>query len=232
MRDPRRQGLTRRQLFGAFGALGLAACDTSKPRRGVLGAMEGWNRGFQSLLFSRSLEASAGDLTPDEMFPGYKATPGPAFPLAPAGWALKVGGQVARPRSFSLDDLRKLPRTDARIEHHCVEGWSAVADWHGVRLSELAKQVGASDVGYVEFKSFDLNYWSSWDADSAMHPQTLIAYGMNGKDLTPKHGAPARLYGSVKLGYKQVKYLTEINFLDEETGGYWEAQGYEWFAGV
>jgi len=231
---PRRHpsGLTRRQLFGAFGALGLAACDPGHPRRGVLGAMERWNGGLQSRLFSRSRELAGGALTPADAFPGYKATPGPAFPLPAKDWALKLGGRVKRPRTLSLAELHALPRTDARIEHHCVEGWSAVADWHGVRLSELARLVGAEDVGYVEFKSFDLGYWSSWDADSAMHPQTLIAYGMNGADLTPKHGAPARLYGAVKLGYKQVKYLTEINFVDEETGGYWEDQGYEWFAGV
>ena len=121
--------------------------------------------------------------------------------------------------------------------HHCVEGWSATADWSGVRVSEIAKLVGAEDVDYVEFKSFDRDgrgrdYWSSWDRDSAMHPQTLLAYGMNGRPLSPEHGAPVRLYGAVKLGYKQVKYLTEVNFLSEETGGYWEALGYEWFAGT
>src|SRR5262245_39263025 len=220
MRDPR---LSRRQLFRALGAVGaatLVGCDTDHPRRGVLGAMERWNRGAQSLLFSRSLEVEGGALTPEDAFPGYHA--GPVVPLAPADWKLKVGGRVARPRALTLDDLRGLPRVDSRIEHHCVEGWSAIADWHGVRVSELARLVGAQDTAYVEFKSFDIGYWSSWDADSAMHPQTMIAYGMNGKPLTPKHGAPARLYGAVKLGYKNVKYLTEINFLDEETGGYWE----------
>ena len=85
---------------------------------------------------------------------------------------------------------------------------------------------------FVDFRSFDAGYWSSWDRDSAFHAQTLLAYGMNGRPLAPAHGAPVRLYGSVKLGYKQVKYLTEVNFLDRETGGYWEDQGYEWYAGV
>jgi DMSO/TMAO reductase YedYZ molybdopterin-dependent catalytic subunit len=228
MRDPR---LTRRQaLVGALAGLGLAACDSDHPRAGLLGAMERWNRGTQRVIFDSDLEATAGARTPEAAFPAYHA--GPVVPALPPGWKLQIGGRVARPRALTLDDLMKLPRTDVRIEHHCVEGWSAVADWHGVRMREIAKLVGAADVPYVEFRSFDIGYWSSWDAASALHPQTLLAYGMNGRPLGPDHGAPVRLYGAVKLGYKNVKYLTEVSFLDRETGGYWENQGYEWFAGV
>jgi DMSO/TMAO reductase YedYZ molybdopterin-dependent catalytic subunit len=221
---------SRRQILGAFGAAALAACDSKKPGRGGLGAMERVNRRVQGALFRPGLEANAGDLTPADAFPVYHASPG--VPLAPAGWKLKVGGMVDQPIELSLEDLMAMPRTDVRIEHHCVEGWSATADWHGVRLSELAARVGAKRVGYVDFRSFDAGYWTSWDRESAFHEQTLIAYGMNGQPLGPAHGAPVRLYGSVKLGYKQIKYLTEVNFLDRETGGYWEQQGYEWYAGV
>ena len=225
-----RKPLSRRDLFKLAAAAGLVGCDTNKPQRGALGAMEKWNKGVQSLVFSPSVEAHAGDLTPEMAFPVYHISR--TVPIAPPGWKLKIGGRVARPRELALDDLMKLTRTDCRIEHHCVEGWSAIADWHGVRVRDLAELVGADHVGYVEFKSFDNNYWSSWDRDSALHAQTLVAYGMNGKPLSPEHGAPVRLYGSVKLGYKQVKYLTEINFLDHETGGYWEQRGYEWYAGT
>nr|WP_284663833.1 molybdopterin-dependent oxidoreductase [Myxococcus sp. SDU36] len=134
---------------------------------------------------------------------------------------------------LTLDALQRLPRTDLRIRHHCVVGWSAVASWHGVRLSELAHYAGAdSRAGYVELRSFDAGYSSSWDRPSAFHPQTILAYGMNGQPLTPGHGAPLRLYSGVKLDYKMVKYLTKVNFLPEPTGGYWEDRGYEWFAGV
>ena len=87
-------------------------------------------------------------------------------------------------------------------------------------------------VKFVEFRSFDSGYWSSWDLASAMHPQTLLAYGFNNGPLYAEQGAPLRVYSAVKLGYKMVKYLTEINFLPSPTGGYWETQGYEWFAGV
>jgi DMSO/TMAO reductase YedYZ molybdopterin-dependent catalytic subunit len=222
--------MRRRDLLKLAGGLVLAGCDSGKPRSGILGGMEQFNRKAGQLLYSPGLEASAGDVTPEAAFPVYHIAP--QVPIAPPGWKLKIAGKVARPRELSLDELMQLPRTDVRIEHHCVEGWSATADWTGVRLSELAKLVGAEDVDYVEFQSFDAGYWSSWDRDSAMHPQTLIAYGMNGHPLTPDHGAPVRLYGSVKLGYKQVKYLTEIHFLDHETGGYWEGQGYEWYAGT
>ena len=135
------------------------------------------------------------------------------MPFPPAGWSLKVGGMVARPGVFTLDQLKAMPRIDMRVRHHCVEGWSAVAAWHGLRLSELARAVGIDpSVRYVEFRSFDEDYWSSWDLGSALHPQTLLAYGMNGHDLHPDHGAPLRVYSAVKLGYKNVKYLTASQF--------------------
>ena len=146
---------------------------------------------------------------------------------------LIVGGMVAKPAVLTLDQLRALPSTSMRVRHHCVEGWSAVAQWNGVRISEIAKLVNPKpSVKYVEFRSFDSNYWSSWDLGSAMHPQTLLAYGMNGHDLTDDHGAPVRVYSAVKLGYKMVKYLTAVNFLSAPSGGYWENQGYDWFGGV
>ena len=108
-----------------------------------------------------------------------------------------------------------------------------MASWHGVALRDLAARIGADPrAPYVEFRSFDEGYWSSWDRASALHPQTILAYGMNGEPLSPSYGAPLRLYSAVKLGYKMVKYLTEVNFLPQRTGGYWEDQGYEWFAGV
>lgn len=224
------RSVTRRDVMRILGALGLAGCNPRRPKKGLLGVMERVNGEVQGALLSPGREASAAGLTPEADFPVYHISP--RTPIAPPGWKLSIGGRVARPRQLSLGDLMKLPATTIREQHHCVEGWSATADWHGVRLRDLAKLVGADKVDYVEFKSFDQGYWSSWDRASALHPQTLIAYGMNGHPLAPAHGAPVRLYGAVKLGYKQVKYLTEINFLDHRTGGYWENQGYEWFAGT
>jgi DMSO/TMAO reductase YedYZ molybdopterin-dependent catalytic subunit len=166
-----------------------------------------------------------------EDFPEYKISDD--FPVAPAGWALAVKGLVARPMTLSIAELQRLPRTRTRVRHHCVEGWTAVAAWEGVRLSEIARIAGVDPrARYVEFRSFDSGYWSSWDLESALHPQTILAYGMNGAPLPTEHGAPLRLYSAVKLGYKMVKYLSALSFLPDRTGGYWEDQGYEWFAGV
>jgi DMSO/TMAO reductase YedYZ molybdopterin-dependent catalytic subunit len=227
--------LTRRRFLTTCAAASfLAGCDRVHPVSGFLRSMKDWNEKFEGLLFSPKRlapELPPSAATPESAFPIYFISD--SMPVVPAHWALKVGGMVDRPTMFSLAQIQKLPRTEMRVQHHCVEGWSAVASWNGVRLSEIAKLVGLSrQVKYVEFRSFDLNYWSSWDLASALHPQTLLAYGMNDHPLGPEHGAPLRVYSAVKLGYKMVKYLTEVNFLSYRTGGYWENQGYDWFGGV
>jgi DMSO/TMAO reductase YedYZ molybdopterin-dependent catalytic subunit len=223
----------RRFVIGAASASLLAGCD-SHPVKGFLNLMLRWNTGFEGFLYSPDRLAPELPLsaqTPEDKFPGYFISDD--TPDVPDNWTLKVGGLVGQPAVLTLDQLRALPSTAMRVRHHCVEGWSAVAQWHGVRVSEIAKLVSPDPrVRYVEFRSFDSNYWSSWDLGSVMHPQTLLAYGMNGHDLSDDHGAPLRLYSAVKLGYKMVKYLTEVNFLPNRTGGYWENQGYDWFGGV
>jgi DMSO/TMAO reductase YedYZ molybdopterin-dependent catalytic subunit len=256
-------GLGRRTFLGAA-LFGLAGCDPQKPHEGFLGAMEKWNDGAQRLLFrGGKLARDERVVTKLEAFPVYHIADD--VPAAPAGWKLQIKGLCARPLSLSVEDLRKMPRTDIRVRHYCVEGWSAVASWHGVRLSEIARISGADPKArFVEFRSFDatgsdddeepsdeperesdakeapgaapragrMPYYSCWDRESAEHPQSILAYGMNGRDLGPDHGAPVRLYSGVKLGYKMVKYLTEVIYLPERSGGFWEDQGYEWFAGV
>lgn len=227
--------MKRRDALRAIAGLPLVACDTSEPHEGALGGMARFTEKVERAL-QGGHAPTAGALTPMDAFPGYHIAP--QIPLQPDDWKLIVGGRVARPLALSLADLRAMPRIEARIRHYCVEGWTAVADWAGVPLHELAKACGEKGTPYVEFRSYDApsfherGYWSSWDRESAFHPHTMIAYEMNGAPLTPKHGAPVRLYGSIKLGYKMVKYLSEISFLDRRTGGYWENQGYEWFAGV
>jgi len=215
-------------------ALGGLACDSNRPHAGFLGEMERANEVFQRALFDPDRlapELGEDEETDLEDFPKYKISK--QFPVAAAGWALAVKGLVARPLTLSIADLQRLPRTRTRVRHHCVEGWSAVASWDGVRLAEIARLAGVDPrAKYVEFRSFDSGYSSSWDMGSALHAQTLLAYGMNGEPLQREHGAPLRLYSAVKLGYKMVKYLTEVSFLPVRTGGYWEDRGYEWFAGV
>ena len=229
-------GTTRRRFLRGAGllALGGVACDSSRPREGFLGLMERANERFQRALFDPKRlapELAPEEETPLAAFPEYRI--GRTFPVAPAGWALAVRGLVATPLTLTLADLERLPRTRTRVRHHCVEGWSAVASWDGVRVSELARLAGADRrARYVEFQSFESGYWSSWDLESALHPQTILAYGMDGRRLPVEHGAPLRLYTAVKLGYKMVKWVTAVAFLPERSGGYWEDRGYEWYAGV
>ncbi|HJU11719.1 MAG TPA: molybdopterin-dependent oxidoreductase [Candidatus Binataceae bacterium] len=229
-----RNKISRRGFLAGAGAFSLLAGCQGHPLGQFLGAMQHWNEKVEGLIFSPSRlapELPASATTPEEAFPAYFISD--SMPLAPTGWMLKVGGLVKRPMLLSLQQLQAMRRTDMRVQHHCVEGWSAVASWHGVRVSEVARLVGIDRrVQFVEFRSFDSGYWSSWDLGSALHPQTLLAYGFNGGPLYAEHGAPLRVYSAVKLGYKSVKYLTEVNFLPNRTGGYWEDQGYEWFAGV
>jgi DMSO/TMAO reductase YedYZ molybdopterin-dependent catalytic subunit len=226
--------IARRKFIASAAALSLLAGCEGRPAGAFLGLMRGWNERFEGLLFSpRRLapELPESATTPEEDFPQYFISP--AMPAATPNWNLTVGGLVRQPLTLTLEQLQRLPATEMRVQHHCVEGWSAVASWRGVRVSEIARIAGLDPhVRYVEFRSFDANYYSGWDLASATHPQTLLAYGMNGHALEPGHGAPLRLYSAIKLGYKNVKDLNTINFLPNKPGGYWEDQGYEWFAGV
>jgi len=223
----------------AIAALALAGCNSKGPRAaaGLLRSAERWNERVERRLFRRnainvpSARAKAAGLK----FPSYFiADELPVWDEGQRGaWHLEVDGMVAKPLRLTLDELKALPRTEARLEHFCVEGWSAVAVRTGVRLSDLADHAGASsDARYIDFQSFDDDYHESWDIDSALHPQTLVVYGQDGEMLSPEYGAPARIYSPVKLGYKCTKYLTRIAFLAERNGGYWSDQGYEWYGGV
>jgi DMSO/TMAO reductase YedYZ molybdopterin-dependent catalytic subunit len=151
----------------------------------------------------------------------------------PRLWRLRVDGQVHRPVELSLDELMRMPRVTYTVKHHCVEGWSAIATWHGVPVSAIVERCQPLAIArYINFASFDAGYSNGWDWASALHPQTILAYGMNDNPLPPAHGAPLRLYSPIKLGYKLTKYLVSMTFTDGRPGGYWEDQGYPWFAGL
>lgn len=165
-----------------------------------------------------------------------------------AGWRLKVDGLVARPREFSLATLKLMPARTQITRHDCVEGWSAIGKWSGVPLAAVLRSAGIlPSARYVVFHCADEleatldgsgRYYESLDLVDAFHPQTLLAYGMNGKDLSVGHGAPLRLRVERQLGYKQAKYVMRIELVDSLRGlggghgGYWEDRGYEWYAGI
>jgi DMSO/TMAO reductase YedYZ molybdopterin-dependent catalytic subunit len=151
-----------------------------------------------------------------------------------AQFRLRIDGEVSNAMQLSMADIEKLPLTSMVIRHVCVEGWAAIVQWGGVRLRDLVALVQPkSNVRYVYFKSAD-GYYESWDIASAVHPQTLMAYQKNGQPLSANNGAPMRLASPIKLGYKQSKWVTQITFVSNllPKKGYWEDQGYEWFAGL
>lgn len=240
--DEARELLDRRRFLAAGGAslaAFLAACNSGGPAKAerLLRYAERKNEGVERVLLShRSMDhASAGARLAGSEFPVYFVSRTmPVWDPAQRGaWALEVSGLVRQPLRLTLDDLLRLPRTAQRVDHFCVEGWNAVAQWTGVRMQELARLAGVLPTArYVDFQSFDDGYHESWDLEAALHPQTLVAYGMDGHLLGAAHGAPARVHSPVKLGYKNTKYLTRIAFMPERNGGYWTDQGYEWYGGV
>ncbi|MFI5312488.1 MAG: molybdopterin-dependent oxidoreductase [Gemmatimonadales bacterium] len=233
----------RRDVLRAGGAslaaLLFGACDSEGPRKAqrLLDYAERKNQSLERWLFRHTSmdHAKAGALASGDQFPSYFVSD--TVPMlddaAAAAWRLEVGGMVERPLSLTLDDLQKLERRTQRVNHYCVEGWTAVAEFSGVPLRELARVAGADPkAGFVDFQSFDSDYHESWDIESALHPQTLVVYAKDGSALTPAYGAPARVHSPVKLGYKNTKYLTKIVFMPDANGGYWSDRGYEWYGGL
>jgi DMSO/TMAO reductase YedYZ molybdopterin-dependent catalytic subunit len=163
-------------------------------------------------------------------------------------WKLQIAGLVDKPQSYSLADLRQMPSRTQITRHDCVEGWSAIGQWTGVPLSFLLNQAGLkSNARYIVFRCADDLiqsqdgsglYYESIDLVDAYHPQTIMAYAMNGKTLPIEHGAPLRLRVERQLGYKMAKYVMRIEAVDDFSkialgrGGFWEDRGYEWYAGI
>src|SRR5271169_2165893 len=160
-------------------------------------------------------------------------------------WRLGVGGLVDRPRSFSLTELKDLPSRTQITRQDCVEGWSCIGKWKGVPLAALLELVGPHrEARYVMFYCADAmnlsgdKYYESIDLDGAYHQQTILAYEMNGQALPIAHGAPLRLRDERQLGYKMAKYIMRVELvadfaqIGDGNGGYWEDQGYEWWAGI
>ncbi len=155
-----------------------------------------------------------------------------------ADWRLTVDGLVSRPTMFSLADLKRFPSRTNITQQACEEGWSFIAEWTGVPLSTILSAVGISSrAKYVVFFPFDTN-WDSLDLPEAFHPQTLIAYGLNGDELPASHGAPARLRVPRQLGYKSIKFLSRITVTDSlknirnGKGSVSYDLGYSWYAGI
>jgi len=156
-----------------------------------------------------------------------------------ADWRLTVDGLVARPASFSLADLKRYPSRTQITHQACEEGWSFIAEWTGVPLSYVLNLAGIlPQAKYVAYFSLEEGWWDSFDMADAWHPQTLLAYGMNGRELATPHGAPVRMRLPRQLGYKSVKYLSRITVTDtmknigSGLGSAAPDAGFSWYAGI
>ena len=163
----------------------------------------------------------------------------------PATWTMKVQGfGGSKPQEFTLEQVKALPRTEMTTELKCIEGWSVVVHWAGVRLSDFLARYPlatrssqpvadpanppADAAKYVSVVTPDEEYYVGLEMWSALHPQTLLAYELNGQPLTQEHGAPLRLVTPLKYGVKHLKRIGTIAFADERPADYWAEQGYDW----
>jgi DMSO/TMAO reductase YedYZ molybdopterin-dependent catalytic subunit len=249
----RRSFLTRSAALG--GAVLLGGCDNRLSRsptfRELLSSAEGATQGVQRLILSnRALarEYTEADLSAHFKANGSTQVDDPRYrSLAQsqfADWRLKIDGLVDRPTELSLAELRALPSRTQITRHDCVEGWSAIGKWTGAQLGPLLQSVGLKpDARYLVLHCADTLgrdglYYESIDLIDAFHPQTILAYDMNGAALTEPHGAPLRLRVERQLGYKHAKYVMRIEAVSSfekmrgGRGGFWEDLGYEWYAGI
>jgi len=250
--------ISRRKLIGSIGlgagGLLLSGCDRldgSPAFRGLLRSSEGLTMRAQRLVTDRT--ALAREFSEADMSPVFRSN-GTAMPGTDAyrahlasgfrDWRLSVDGLVDRPMLLSIEQIRAMPVRTQITRHDCVEGWSAIGKWHGVPLKLLldaARLRGAAR--YIVFHCADRfgssPYYESIDLVDALHPQTILAWGMNGAVLTVPHGAPLRLRVERQLGYKHAKYVERIEAVASLApvyggkGGYWEdVSDYEWYAGI
>lgn len=252
------RGLTRRNFLVRGAAVGSAAllggCDQlsqSPSFRDVLSKAEWLTESVQRLVLSeRSLarEYTEADLSKHFKANGSTNVSDPSYQRMAqngfADWRLVIDGLVERPTSLSLEELRRLPARTQITRHDCVEGWSAIGKWTGAQMTPLLQSVGLKpEARYLVFHCADKlsvvsNYYESIDLFDAFHPQTILAYEMNGAALRVPHGAPVRLRVERQLGYKHAKYVQRIEavssfaMIEGGRGGFWEDRGYEWYAGI
>ncbi len=252
--------LTRRAALTGIAATGtgllLGGCDTiaSAPAtRDILFSGERFHRLLHRAITDRA--ALAYEYSPEQMSPVFRSN-GTRNPNTPdynasaaanfADWRIAVTGLVARPLSISLAQLRSMPARTQITRHDCVEGWSAIGQWQGPRLSLILDAAQVSDrAKYIVFRCADRlggqqrAYYESIDMIDARHPQTILAWTLNDRVLDIPHGAPVRMRIERQLGYKHAKYLTGIEAVASldgvygGKGGYWEdVADYDWYAGI
>jgi DMSO/TMAO reductase YedYZ molybdopterin-dependent catalytic subunit len=252
MRDVSRRKLITGGLVAGAGVLGLGAAARIAQKYGLVppdyggiyGPGETLTYAAQRLLTRHSLarEFSRSQISkrpvPNEMAPlndAYKSLQAGGF----VDWRLSVNGMVERPATFSLAQLKSYPMRSQITQLACEEGWSYIAEWIGVPLSHVLNIVGVQpQARYVAYFSIDPEWWESIDMADALHPQTFLAYGLNGDELPVANGGPLRLRLPRQIGYKSVKFVTKLTVTDSMKGfgkGLGSAEpeaGYSWYAGI
>jgi DMSO/TMAO reductase YedYZ molybdopterin-dependent catalytic subunit len=234
LRRLQRRGLLRNAL--SLGGLALlTGCDlaTNSGVDQALRAILRFDDKAQAALFSRQRLARSYPLSAvtrpfrfNAYYEEWQVRP------VPDGWRLEVAGPVSQKAPWTIAGLRALPQVQQITRHICIEGWSQVGWWSGVPLKTFLLRIGADIRSpFVSFRCFD-GYSTSIDMASALHPQTILALDFDGQPLTPEWGAPVRLRIPTKLGFKSAKNLQAIEVTRIFPGGFWENQGYDWFAGV
>ncbi|QEL20837.1 molybdopterin-dependent oxidoreductase [Limnoglobus roseus] len=236
MRRLTRRGFVRGGIAAAGGFLGWTWLRTRSKVDGISWPLRSVQR------FNERLWGSDG-LAPE--FPANRAGDmklngpvGQPGNTDPAAWTVTTSQPNWVDRVFRLADLAGLPRVEMTTEFKCIEGWSQIVTWGGVRLADFvtAHRLGRRTDGvwhpYVSFATPDRAYYVSLDTPSALHPQTLLCDRMNGAALSPDHGGPLRLIITVKYGIKNIKWLNTIRFEDDRPADYWAERGYDWHAGL
>ena len=220
----------------SLGALALlAGCDITSEEgvQRVLGAMSRWNDGVQDWLFDpKRLAPEFPESRITRPFPYNAYYPEEEIPeIDGESYKLELAGLIRSRRPWTLAELRALPQVTQVTRHICVEGWSAIGKWSGVRFSEFLERIGADTTAkYVGFKCAD-DYYGSIDMATALHPQTQLSLRYADEELPPKYGYPMKLRIPTKLGFKNPKLIAAIFVTNDYPGGYWEDQGYNWYSG-
>jgi len=232
---------TRRLFLRGAASLGaltvLTGCDIidGDTAEAMLGKVSRFNDRAQAWLFNpNKLAPTFSEDDIDDPFPFnayYSEEEAPE--VDGATFKLEVGGLVDNKKSWTLDELYALPQETQITRHVCVEGWSAIGKWTGVRFSEFLRRVGADTrAKYVWFRCAE-GYSTSIDMPTALHPQTQMTFKFDDQVLSRKYGFPMKVRMPTKLGFKNPKHVMEIAVTDKYLGGYWEDRaGYQWYAGI
>lgn len=229
----------RRVLRGAMslGALTmLTGCDISNREsvQSALRTVSSFNDRVQALLFNPNKLAqtySPNQVVKPPRFNAYYEVEN-VKPVDPSTYKLELAGAISDKRPWTIEEIYALPEQEVIIKHICVEGWDYIGQWSGPNLRQFLTKVGADlTAKYVAFHSND-NYMECIDMASALHPQTILATKYAGEPITDPYGFPLRLRTAVKLGYKNPKWVRAIEVTNVYPGGFWEDQGFNWFAGL